>query len=181
VLTQESRVFRSFLYDAGDERPTVLRRADRADPLCMSRKSPRLGKLATTPERSALFKRVRQRGTAPEAVVRAMLTRLGHTYSTNVRLIPGSPDLVSEGSWAVFVHGCYWHRHAGCRASSTPSRNAAFWRAKFEANVRRDRRKVRELKKLGYRVMTIWECETKTRANQARLERRLARFFREQK
>lgn len=148
----------------------------------MPRKSLRPGKkLVTTPERSALFKRVRQRGTAPEAAVRGMLTRLGHTYSTNVRGIPGSPDLVSEGLLAVFVHGCYWHRHPGCPASSTPSRNAEFWRAKFEDNVRRDRRKVRELRKLGYRVMTIWECETKTQENQARLERRLVRFFREQK
>ena len=137
-------------------------------------------RLTTTPERSALLGRVRQRGTAPEEVVQEMLTRLGHSYSTNVRGIAGSPDIVSvDHSRAVFVHGCYWHRHPGCRASSTPTQNAEFWQDKFVANVRRDRRKTRELRGLGYRVMIVWECQTKSAPKRARLERRLDRFFRE--
>jgi DNA mismatch endonuclease (patch repair protein) len=109
-----------------------------------------------------------------------MLTRLGYAYSTNVRGIPGSPDIVSaDHSRAVFIHGCFWHRHSGCRASSTPTRNAEFWQDKFVANVRRDRRKIRGLRELGYRVMTVWECQTKSEAKRALLERRLDRFFRE--
>jgi DNA mismatch endonuclease (patch repair protein) len=133
----------------------------------------------TTPERSALMGRVRQRGTAPEAIVQAIVTHLGHAYSTNVRGIPGSPDIVAaEHRCAIFVHGCYWHRHPGCRASTTPTRNAEFWQEKFDANVRRDREKIKELRKLGYRVMIAWECETKSEAKRARLERRVDRFFR---
>jgi DNA mismatch endonuclease, patch repair protein len=140
----------------------------------------RRGRLSTTPERSALFKKVRQKGTAPETIVQQMLTRLGHAYSTNVRGIPGSPDVIAvDHSRAVFVHGCYWHRHPGCSASTTPARNVKFWKEKFAANVRRDRRKARELRKLGYRVMTVWECRTKSAEKRARLERRLDRFFRE--
>lgn len=134
---------------------------------------------ATTPDRSALLSRVRQRGTAPEEVVQEMLKRLGHGYSPNVRGIPGTPDIVSaDRSLAVLVHGCYWHRHRGCRASSMPAHNAEFWTAKFAANVRRDRRQLRELRKLGYSTMTVWECQTKSAAKRGRLERRLARFFR---
>jgi len=115
-------------------------------------------------------------------VVQEMLRRLSHAHSTNVRGIPGSPDIVAaDHSRAVFVHGCYWHRHPGCPASSTPRNNAQFWKEKFEANVRRDQRKARELRKLGYRVMTVWECQTKSREKRARLERRLDRFFREEK
>jgi DNA mismatch endonuclease, patch repair protein len=136
----------------------------------------------TTPERSTLMGGVRQKGTAPELVVQEMLTRLGHAYSTNVRDIPGSPDIVaSDHSRAVFVHGCFWHRHPGCRASSTPAQNSEFWQDKFATNVRRDRRNQRELRKLGYRVMTVWECQTKSEAKRVRLERRLDRFFREAK
>jgi DNA mismatch endonuclease, patch repair protein len=136
----------------------------------------------TTPERSALLGRVRQKGTAPEIVVQEVLTRLGHAFTTNVRGIPGSPDIVgADHSRAVFVHGCYWHRHPGCRASSTPTQNAEFWKEKFATNVRRDRRKARELRKLGYKVMTVWECQTKSEEKRTRLERRLDRFFREAK
>ena len=146
-------------------------------PLSMKR-AIRPGRPTTTPERSALLGRVRQKGTAPEVVVQEMLTRLGHAYSTNERGIPGSPDVVAmDQSRAVFVHGCYWHRHPGCPASSTPKSNAEFWKEKFEANIRRDQRKVRELRKLGYRVMTVWECQTKSADKRVRLERRLDRFF----
>lgn len=146
-------------------------------PLSMKR-AIRPGRPTTTPERSALLGRVRQKGTAPEVIVQEMLTRLGHAYSTNVRGIPGSPDVVAmDQSRAVFVHGCYWHRHPGCPASSTPKSNAEFWKEKFEANIRRDQRKVRELRKLGYRVMTVWGCQTKSADKRVRLERRLDRFF----
>jgi DNA mismatch endonuclease (patch repair protein) len=137
-------------------------------------------RLVTTPERSALLGRVRQERTAPEMVVQEILTALGHEYSTNVRGMPGSPDIVAaERSRAVFVHGCFWHRHKGCPASSTPTQNAEFWKEKFAANVRRDRRKARELRTLGFRVMVVWECQTKSADKRGSLQRRLDRFFRE--
>lgn len=131
-----------------------------------------------TPERSKLMARVRQRGTAPELAVRALLDKLGHDYRTTGTKLPGSPDLYDpRAKRAVFVHGCYWHRHPGCRASTTPTKDRDFWVTKFDQNVARDRRKARLLRKLGYRVMTVWECEVKSPAKLARLERRLDRFF----
>jgi DNA mismatch endonuclease (patch repair protein) len=137
-------------------------------------------RLVTTPERSALLGRVRQKHTAPELVVQEALASLGYEYLTNVRGVPGSPDIVSTDRLrAIFVHGCFWHRHPGCPASSTPAQNAEFWKEKFAANVRRDRRNARELRRLGYRVMVVWECQTKSADKRARLQRRLDKFFRE--
>jgi len=134
--------------------------------------------LRTTPERSRLMSRVRQRGTRPELAVRAILHRQGRRFSTNGTGLPGSPDIYStETKRALFIHGCFWHRHPRCRAATTPTRNRAFWVAKFVVNVARDKRNVRQLRRLGYRVMTVWECQVKSPAKLARLERRLDQFF----
>lgn len=130
-----------------------------------------------TPMRSALMARVRQKGTGPELVVQAIFRRLGRRFTVNTASLPGSPDILDTAARiAVFVHGCYWHRHPGCRASSTPKTNVAFWAKKFEANVRRDRRNARLLRALGFRAVVVWECQTKAPRVVA-LERRLARFF----
>ena len=138
--------------------------------------------LTTTPERSELFRRVRQKGTAPEETVQEILMRNGWGYRPNVRSFPGSPDIiVDDVRVAIFVHGCFWHRHPGCVATTTPTRNAEFWLEKFEANRRRDRRKAAQLRQLGYRVLTIWECQTKSADKRLRLERRLVRFLRRAK
>jgi DNA mismatch endonuclease (patch repair protein) len=135
-------------------------------------------KLITDPVRSALMGRVRQKGTSPELSVREILSRLGVQYSTNVGGLPGSPDIVDvPGKRAIYIHGCYWHRHARCTACTTPKRNAGFWAEKFERNVERDARKVRQLRRLGYRVITVWECQLKQPDKLARLEKRLERFF----
>lgn len=104
---------------------------------------------------------IRQRGTAPELAVRAVARRLGLYFRVENRDLPGSPDLANrKRRWAVFVHGCYWHRHQGCVKTTTPTRNREFWEAKFVANVERDRRAVDALRERGYRVVVIWECET---------------------
>lgn len=135
-------------------------------------------KLVTDPLRSALMARVRQKGTSPELVVREILSRFGVAYSANVEGLPGSPDIVDLTSMrAIYVHGCYWHRHARCAASTTPKRNARFWAEKFERNVKRDARKARQLRRLGFRVMTVWECQIKRADKLIRLEKRLAKFF----
>lgn len=130
--------------------------------------------------RSALMARVRQRGTAAEIVVRALLKAQNVRYRANAKHLPGRPDIyVSAGRVALFVHGCFWHRHANCPASSTPKTNAPFWNQKFYENVARDRRKSRALRRLGYRVFTVWECQTRDNRKVIRLAARLERIFAE--
>lgn len=140
----------------------------------MVRKS-RLG-LVVDEATSARMARIRQKHTAPEIAVRRALTRLGLRYRVNNRDLPGSPDIANRAQrWAIFVHGCYWHRHRSCVRTTTPTRNREFWVAKFDANVARDRRSMRALRAKGYRVAVIWECETETSTERldAILRRRL--------
>lgn len=120
--------------------------------------------------------RVRQKGTAPELAVRRALTRLGYRYRLNVRKLPGTPDVViGRLRTAIFVHGCFWHRHPGCRAASTPKTNAEFWKAKFTRNLERDGEKIAALEALGWRTVVVWECETRSEdALEEQLVRRLA-------
>jgi DNA mismatch endonuclease, patch repair protein len=128
--------------------------------------------------RSALMSRIRQRGSAPELAVRAILRREGYNFKTNGALLPGSPDIYVPGmKLAVFVHGCFWHRHSGCKACTTPKRNRAFWLDKFRENVARDQRKIGQLRRLGYRVMIVWECDVKSSSKIAKLVQRLNHFF----
>ncbi len=119
--------------------------------------------LWTDAETSARMGRIRQRETEPEILVRRICRSLGLHYRTRNRDLPGSPDLANRSHhWAIFVHGCYWHRHAGCPKTSTPRRNAEFWNAKFATNVERDRTALVQLRKHGYRVLTIWQCEAES-------------------
>lgn len=116
--------------------------------------------LQTDEARSALMKRVRQSGTPAELAVAKVCRSLGLSYRRNVKSLPGSPDLANKSRrWAIFVNGCYWHHHTGCSRATVPSRNNEFWIEKFEANRRRDARKILALRRLGYRVVLVWECE----------------------
>ena len=113
-------------------------------------------------KRSALMARVRQRGTAPELAVGSLLRSLGFAYRRNVRRLAGSPDFSNRRrKWAIYVHGCFWHRHTGCKHATAPKANAAFWRDKFAANRRRDAKAIRSLRREGFRVLIVWECETR--------------------
>ena len=104
--------------------------------------------------------KIRQRGTGAELLVRRVLHALGHRFRVENRDLPGSPDIANrKRQWAVFVHGCFWHRHGGCRRATTPKRNRDFWLAKFAANVKRDARVQAVLRELGWRVVVVWECE----------------------
>lgn len=115
---------------------------------------------------------VRRCDTRPELVVRRLLHELGHRFRVRNRDLPGSPDIANRARrWVVFVHGCYWHRH-GCKATTTPTRNRAFWQAKFDRNVARDTERITDLVGRGFRVVIVWECETKV--NLTALQRRLA-------
>jgi DNA mismatch endonuclease, patch repair protein len=110
--------------------------------------------------RSALMARVRQSGTAAELVVASSLRSLGASYRLNVRNLPGSPDFANQTrKWAVFVHGCFWHNHKGCKRATVPKSNRKFWREKFAANHLRDAWAAAALRRLGYRVAVIWECQ----------------------
>lgn len=105
---------------------------------------------------------VKQRHTKPELLVRSRLHRLGYRFRVQRRDLPGSPDIVlPKYGIAIFVHGCFWHQHKGCPKSRKPTSNNDYWDQKLLENVKRDRRKVAALKKLGWRVLVIWECETK--------------------
>ena len=127
------------------------------------------------PMRSAIMRAVRRQGTTPELRVRRALAVLGLRFRANVGDLPGSPDLANKArKTAIFVHGCFWHRHPRCSRATTPKANAQFWRTKFDANIARDRRKARALRKLGYRVIVLWECQT---TDPNRLLRRLYRTF----
>lgn len=107
--------------------------------------------------------RVRRKGTAAELAVRAAARRLDIHYHVENRDLPGRPDLANrKRKWAIFVHGCFWHRHEGCVRTTTPKRNRDFWQAKFEANIARDVRVISALQRLGYLVIVIWECEAES-------------------
>ena len=111
-------------------------------------------------KRSEVMARVRSKDTKPEMVVRRYLHNHGLRYRLHRRDLPGCPDLVfSSRRVAVFIHGCFWHRHPGCPKSTMPASRVEFWRAKFAATVQRDARAQEELRRAAWNVLLIWECE----------------------
>jgi DNA mismatch endonuclease (patch repair protein) len=119
-------------------------------------------RLPTDPVRSALMRRVRQRGTDAEQAVGRALRSMGIAYRKNVRSLPGSPDFANKRrKWAIFVNGCFWHHHKGCVRGTIPARNHTFWTTKFAANRSRDARRLRQVRAIGYQAILIWECETR--------------------
>jgi DNA mismatch endonuclease (patch repair protein) len=114
----------------------------------------------TQSHRSWNMSRIRSENTKPERSLRSMLHRMGYRFRLHDRSLPGAPDIVLRRySAVVFVHGCFWHRHPGCPFAYTPKTRIAFWKAKFKNNVDRDIRVLNELRDLGWRVLTVWECE----------------------
>jgi DNA mismatch endonuclease, patch repair protein len=117
--------------------------------------------IVTPVRRSEMMSRIRGKGTKPELLVRSSAHRLGFRFRLHVRKLPGSPDLVfPRKKIALFVHGCFWHRHQGCPYCYAPKSNIQFWREKFKKNVVRDKRVETGLEGMGWRVAVIWECET---------------------
>ncbi len=113
-------------------------------------------------KRSEIMSRIRGRDTKPEMIVRRIAHGLGFRFRLHRRDLPGTPDLVFPRHRAVIlVHGCFWHRHPGCKYATSPKTRVGFWERKFEGNVVRDRRNEAALQELGWRVMVIWECETR--------------------
>lgn len=116
------------------------------------------------PARSALMARIGPKNSKPEIVVRQLLHAMGYRFRLHAKELPGRPDIVMRPRRKViFVHGCFWHRHEGCRRTTTPKTRREFWEAKFEANKARDRRVQAELVEAGWRYLVVWECEVKDR------------------
>ncbi len=126
-------------------------------------------------ERSRIMAAVSSKNTKPEMAVRSIVHKLGYRYRLHSADLPGKPDLVfpSRGK-VIFVHGCFWHRHPRCRYASQPKTHVTFWKDKFHTNLARDRRVQAELKKLGWEILIVWQCEIK---NQEKLSRRLDDFL----
>lgn len=115
-----------------------------------------------TPQRSANMRAVKGKDTKPEVAVRRVLHRMGFRFRLQRRDLPGRPDIVIPGCrLTIFVHGCFWHRHADCSKATTPKTRIDFWNAKFEANATRDERVEAELVAAGWKVLVVWECQTK--------------------
>ena len=115
----------------------------------------------TVDQRSERMRRVRQAGTKPELVVRRLLHSMGLWYRLNRRDLPGRPDIVLPSRRAaIFVHGCFWHRHSGCRLATTPKTNTEYWLPKLAENEARDSRAIEALEADRWRVRVVWQCET---------------------
>jgi DNA mismatch endonuclease (patch repair protein) len=114
--------------------------------------------------RSRIMASVGQRDTGPELRLRRILHRLGLRYRLHVKRLPGSPDLVFPKFKAViFVHGCFWHAHSGCKFATEPASRKDFWRDKFSANQKRDKNNYDSLLATGWRVLVVWECKINNR------------------
>lgn len=130
----------------------------------------------TPAERSERMSRVRSKDTKPEMLVRGLVHRMGYRYRLHDRSLPGNPDLVfpSKGK-IIFVHGCFWHRHGkSCEFTRWPKSKLDFWKPKLERNRRRDERVRRQLRKLGWTVLVVWECQSK---NSQKLAKRVRVFL----
>lgn len=123
--------------------------------------------------------RVRQSGTSVEITIRNMVQEYDGDFETNVRELPGSPDLTNRRElWAIFVHGCFWHAHEGCKRATVPKRNREFWVKKFSDNRKRDLENIQRLEQLGYSILVIWECELE---NERKLAKKILKFLKVQK
>jgi DNA mismatch endonuclease, patch repair protein len=111
-------------------------------------------------DRSENMRRIRSKHTGPELALRRALHRCGLRYRLHCRDLPGAPDIVFRSArLAIFVHGCFWHQHAGCRYAARPKSRHDYWEPKFERNIERDRKVEEHLMLAGYRVLVIWECQ----------------------
>ena len=125
------------------------------------------------------MRRIRSTNTKPEMLLRKALHARGLRFRLHGRQLPGKPDIVMpKHRVAIFVHGCFWHRHEGCKVATTPKSNTPFWIAKFDRNVTRDERVRAELEAAGWRVVISWECEVDTQAKAAVTAERLDKLIR---
>ena len=128
--------------------------------------------IVTKAVRSRMMASIRGKDTKPEMIVRQFLHGKGFRYRLHVRSLPGCPDIVlAKYRMVIFVHGCFWHRHEGCRFATVPDQNGQKWEKKFDENVRRDVRNIDGLLEAGWRVLVIWECGLRAAESSAVLAR----------
>ena len=125
--------------------------------------------------RSQMMARIRSKDTRPEILTRAAVHALGVRFRNHVADLPGKPDLANKTRrWAIFVHGCFWHSHAGCRLASAPKSNTGYWTEKLARNQARDAGKIAALRARRFRVLVVWECDVR---DGSRLTKALGQFF----
>lgn len=125
--------------------------------------------------RSWNMSQIKNRDTQPEKKVRTILHQMGFRFRLHQNDLPGKPDIVlPKYQIIIFVHGCFWHRHKGCRYAYTPKSRINFWTSKFSENINRDKRNARKLRRLGWHVWTVWECEIR---DSHKLTRRLKGLY----
>ena len=121
-------------------------------------------------KRSEMMSGIRGKNTKPELLVRSMLFKAGYRFRLHRKDLPGTPDIVMPGRHvAIFIHGCFWHRHRDCSLARLPKSNAEFWKTKLTGNEQRDQTKYSELASLGWRVLVIWECVIRRQRDADRL------------
>jgi DNA mismatch endonuclease, patch repair protein len=124
--------------------------------------------------RSRVMRSVKSEDTKPEMKVRRLLHRAGYRYRLHDKSLPGKPDLVFPSRRAViFIHGCFWHQHPGCKNAERPASNLDYWNQKLDRNIERDALRLSALKSAGWHCLVLWECEV----SQPDLLERLARFL----
>ena len=118
----------------------------------------------TKSKRTEIMASISGRETKPEISVRSFLFRQGFRFRKNVKSLPGKPDIVlTKLQSIIFVHGCFWHGHKNCKKATLPTSNVRFWREKIQSNVNRDKKTKTALKQLGWRIITVWECQLKSK------------------
>jgi DNA mismatch endonuclease (patch repair protein) len=129
--------------------------------------------------RSKIMSSVASKNTGPEMIVRRLIFAAGFRYRLHPTTLPGRPDIAFPGRRKViFVHGCFWHQHRNCSLGKLPKSNLSYWAPKLEGNVTRDRRNIAALKKAGWEVLVIWQCELR---NLEKVETKIVRFLRHKK
>ena len=131
--------------------------------------------LSSKEHRSWNMSRIRSKDTAPELIVRQALHSMGYRFRLHNKNLPGCPDItMSRLKALVLVHGCFWHRHKNCSRCTIPTANQEFWLEKFQRTIKRDKKNLYSLRKLGWKVLVVWECQTK---DKKKLENKLHKFM----
>lgn len=126
-------------------------------------------------QRSRLMRHIGSKDTKPELIVRRVLSRMGYRYRLHAKALPGTPDIVFPSRMkAIFVNGCFWHQHAGCKDACRPNSRIDYWLPKLERNRQRDAENLKELKALGWEALIVWECRLN---DEGKLQKRLRRFL----